>query len=56
MRGNLAVVSGGDTGARFDKLLNDLQTQLEEIETRRIELRKTIEDFNAQVGEIIRTF
>ena len=56
VRGNLAVVSGGDTGARFDKLLNDLQTQLEEIETRRIELRKTIEDFNAQVGEIIRTF
>lgn len=56
VRGNLAVVNAGDTGARFDKLLNDLQTRLEEIEAKRVELRKTIEDFNAQVGEIIRTF
>lgn len=56
VRGNLAVVSGGDTGARFDKLLNDLQTQLEEIETRRVALRQTIDDFHAKVGEIIRTF
>lgn len=56
VRGNLAVVNGGDTGARFDKLLNDLQTQLEEIEAQRVDLRKTIDEYNARVGELIRTF
>lgn len=55
-RQNVQAVAEGDTRARFDKRLNELEDRLVAIEERRVDQRKVIENFTTEVGDIIRTF
>ena len=56
VRENLQAVGEGDTKNRFDKQLNVLEDKLGSIESERVEQRKVLDDFTAQVENIIRTF
>lgn len=55
-RANLQSVGNGDTRARFEKLLNGAEDQLEKIEVARAEQRKIIETANEKVAAVIRSF
>ncbi|RWX81591.1 DUF4139 domain-containing protein [Neorhizobium lilium] len=56
VRENLHAVGDGDTKNRFDKQLNVLEDRLGSIEGQRVELRKALDGFTAEVKAIIRTF